>query len=172
MYINVGAYVDEGTMVELYLPAIPAPKVVAADKIEVGVEVPDGGGRRILVVEDNDSVRRLTCRRLSEFGYQVTEAANAVEALEVLAQDPDFDLVFSDIVMPGGLSGVDLAREIAHHFPHVHILLTTGYAEEMLHSPDEGWPMPALLRKPYSQAELAHRIADTLGEGRIKPASR
>ncbi len=171
-HVTITSAPDEGTMVELYLPAIPAPKVVAADKIEVGVEVPDGGGRRILVVEDNDSVRRLTCRRLSEFGYQVTEAANAVEALEVLAQDPDFDLVFSDIVMPGGLSGVDLAREIAHHFPHVHILLTTGYAEEMLHSPDEGWPMPALLRKPYSQAELAHRIADTLGEGRIKPASR
>jgi len=66
--------------------------------------------------------------------------------------------------MPGGLSGLDLARELAFHFPQVRVLLTTGYAEEMLHVPDAGGPMPALLRKPYSQAELAHAIDDVLAE--------
>ncbi len=64
--------------------------------------------------------------------------------------------------MPGGLSGVDLAREVAMHFPHVRVLLTSGYAEEMLHSVDGHAPMPGLLRKPYSQADLARAIADVL----------
>lgn len=100
----------------------------------------------------------------------VAEAGNAVAALEILADDPAFDLVFSDIVLPGGLSGLDLARELAHHLPHMHVLLTTGYAEEILHSPGEGWPMPAMLRKPYSQAELAHALADALAEARTAPA--
>lgn len=163
---------NQGTMVELYLPAIPAPETVFVDAVNSGrAKVPEGNGRRILVVEDNESVRRLTCRRLLELGYETAEASNAVAALEILAHDPTFDLVFSDVVMPGGLSGVELARELAHHFPHVHVLLTTGYAEVMLHLPDEDWPMPGLLRKPYSQADLAHVIADALSEGR-KPAQR
>ncbi|MGD9669465.1 MAG: PAS domain S-box protein [Hyphomicrobiaceae bacterium] len=160
----------EGTMVELFLPAVPAPERVAADSTKTGADVPEGNGRRVLVVEDNDSVRRLTCRRLAELGYMVAEAGNAVAALEILADDPAFDLVFSDIVLPGGLSGLDLARELALHLPHMHVLLTTGYAEEILHSPGEGWPMPAMLRKPYSQAELAHALADALAEARTAPA--
>lgn len=151
-----------GTTVELFLPATPAPNLAPAENPEAGRKVPAGQGRKVLVVEDNDSVRRLTCRRLTELGYIVAEASNAVAALEILAENSAFDLVFSDIVMPGGLSGLDLAREVSHHFPHVHVLLTTGYAEEMLHSPDGGTQMPALLRKPYSQTELAHAIADAL----------
>ena len=111
----------EGTMVELFLPATPVPVTLALAPPAISQEVPEGNGRRVLVVEDNDSVRRLTCRRLSGLGYQVAEAANALAALEVLAEDPTFDLIFSDIVMPGGLSGLDLAREIAYHFPHVHV---------------------------------------------------
>jgi CheY-like chemotaxis protein len=154
----------EGTMVELFLPATPAPAMIAAAPAAVSPQIPEGNGRRVLVVEDNDSVRRLTCRRLSELGYHVAEAANALAALEVLAEDAAFDMIFSDIVMPGGLSGLDLAREVAYHFPHVHVLLTTGYAEEMLHSPVEDLPVPALLRKPYNQAELAHAINNVLAE--------
>ncbi|HRY05869.1 MAG TPA: PAS domain S-box protein [Hyphomicrobiaceae bacterium] len=154
----------EGTMVELYLSAIPAPETHTTNPAGTRTAVPGGDGRRVLVVEDNDNVRRLTCRRLTELGYLVAEAANAVAALEIIAEDPAFNLVFSDIVMPGGLSGLDLARELAFHFPQVRVLLTTGYAEEMLHVPDAGGPMPALLRKPYSQAELAHAIDDVLAE--------
>ncbi len=151
-----------GTTVELFLPAVPVPQAaVSRDQHESG-NVPEGRGRRILVVEDNDSVRRLTCRRLSELGYGVAEAANAAAALEILAEDGNFNLVFSDVVMPGGLSGLDLAREVAHHFPNVRSLLTTGYAEVMLHSADGHELLPGLLRKPYSQADLARAIADAL----------
>ncbi len=153
----------EGTTVELYLPAaVAAPGGASATSTLVSDTVPEGAGRRVLVVEDSDSVRRLACRRLQRLGYGVAQAANAVEALEVLAEDDDFDLVFSDVVMPGGLSGLDLAREMALHFPHVRVLLTTGYAEEMLHSADGHAPVPRLLRKPYSQAHLARAIADVL----------
>ncbi len=152
----------EGTTVELFLPATPAPEGATASVATSSDPMPEGAGRRVLVVEDNDSVRRLTCRRLEELGYGVAQAANAVGALEVLAEDAAFDLVFSDVVMPGGLSGVDLAREVAMHFPQVRVLLTSGYAEEMLHSVDGHAPMPGLLRKPYSQADLARAIADVL----------
>jgi CheY-like chemotaxis protein len=156
--------------VELFLPAVPVSQAAeTCDQQESG-NVPEGGGRHILVVEDNDSVRRLTCRRLSELGYGVAEAANAVAALEILAEDGNFDLVFSDVVMPGGLSGLDLAREVARHFPNVRSLLTTGYAEVMLHSADGHELLPGLLRKPYSQADLARAIADALrGEPDDRP---
>jgi CheY-like chemotaxis protein len=158
-----------GTTVELFLPAVPVPQAAVSGDQHVSGNMPEGEGRRVLVVEDNDSVRRLTCRRLSEVGYEVAGAANAVAALEILTEDGNFDLVFSDVVMPGGLSGLDLAREVAHHFPHVRFLLTTGYAEEMLHFADGRELLPGLLRKPYSQADLARAIADAL---RGKPDGR
>ncbi|MFV0366974.1 MAG: PAS domain S-box protein [Hyphomicrobiaceae bacterium] len=149
-----------GATVEILLPSVKTADN-ATSQAAYGAQIPSGGGQRVLVVEDNESVRRLTQRRLVELGYRVDIAANAVEALELLAADSDFDLVFTDVVMPGGLSGIDLAREIKHHFPHVRVMITTGYAEEVLlrSGMDQ---IPALLRKPYSQSDLARAVAQSL----------
>ncbi len=158
----IASAVGRGTTVELFLPAVSAtPDIAAADSAQS--RLPQGKGHRVLVVEDNAAVRRLTCRRLVDLGYDVAEAHNAVAALEQLAEDQTFDLVFTDIVMPGGMSGLDLARDIAQHFPRVRVVLTTGYAEEMLRPAEQVEPPPGLIRKPYGQSELARTLATALG---------
>ncbi len=158
--VTIASAPGAGTKVEIILPAVRMANTATSQNGQ-GAQVIQGGGQRVLVVEDNDSVRRLTQRRLIELGYRVDLACNAVEALELLAVDAKFDLVFTDVVMPGGLSGLDLAREIGHHFPHVRVMITTGYAEEVLDRSDLEH-MPALLRKPYSQSDLARAMARTL----------
>lgn len=163
-HASISSEPDCGATVELFLPAVPMPEKVQREAALLPAQIPDGKGQRILVVEDNDRVRRLTSRRLADLGYQVGEAANGVTALEALAAGQLYDLVFTDVVMPGGLSGLDLAREIAHHFPGIGVVLTTGYAEEMLQPTEPLEPMPVVLRKPYSQAELAHCIAQALSD--------
>lgn len=160
-HATITSEIGRGTTVEVYLPAVPATSAVDEQPVVKG-PLPTGHGRRILVVEDNESVRRLTRRRLEDLGYAVTDAQNAVAALEFLAANRDFDLVFTDVVMPGGMSGIDLAREVATHFPGTAVLLTTGYAEEMLHLHGGPGPAPGLIRKPYSQAELARTVAAVL----------
>ncbi|MFN3867706.1 MAG: PAS domain S-box protein [Hyphomicrobiaceae bacterium] len=160
-HVTIASAVGRGTTVELLLPAVREDGAVPAPPA-AGVATTFGNGERILVVEDNDSLRRLTRRRLVELGYRVIEAENGVVALEVLATERDIDLVFSDVVMPGGINGVDLAREIRRHFPRVAVVLTTGYADAIL-AQDEGDSADRIvLRKPYHQSELARTVAEAL----------
>ena len=160
-HATIASAVSRGTTVELLLPAVAEagemPVVEAPPQT-----APRGMGRRILVVEDNDSVRRLALRRLTELGYAVEEAENGVKALEILAAGADIDLVFSDVVMPGGINGVDLAREVRWHFPDVAVVLTTGYAEAMLTLDEHESAGQIILRKPYHQSELARTLAEAL----------
>ena len=160
-HASIASAVGRGTTVELFLPAV-AETVEEHSPLPAATGAPLGEGRRVLVVEDNASVRRLTSRRLLELGYRVDEAPNAVEALEVLAAHSGYDLVFTDVVMPGGLSGLDLAREVSHHFPHIAVVLTTGYAEQMLNEGDLAHCGHMLIRKPYHQETLARTLADAL----------
>ena len=83
-------------------------------------------GETVLLVEDNTQVRNVTALRLKNLGYQVIEAENAPAAIDVLRSGKAVDLVFSDVVMPGGMSGFGLARWIREHMPAVRILLTSG----------------------------------------------
>ncbi|MGE0856946.1 MAG: PAS domain S-box protein, partial [Hyphomicrobiaceae bacterium] len=153
-HATISSESGHGTTVELYLPA--AVEVArAAEVVEKSVALPTGNGRRVLVVEDNDSVRRLARRQIEALGYTVEDVANGIEALERLAVSADFDVVFSDVVMPGGLSGTDLAREVERHFPGIAVVLTTGYAEEMIAGTGSGAARHNLIRKPYSQTALA-----------------
>jgi PAS domain S-box-containing protein len=171
-HVTITSAVGRGTTVELFLPAV-AETVEEHTVAPTATGAPLGGGRRVLVVEDNDSVRRLTSRRLVELGYVVDEAPSAVEALEVLASHSGYDLVFTDVVMPGGLSGLDLAREVSHHFPHIAVVLTTGYAEQMLTDADLAHTEHVLIRKPYHQVTLARALAEALEQhGAVSGHSR
>lgn len=164
-HATIASAIDKGTTVELYLPAVQeAAEILPKAQSQTGV--PRGHGRRVLVVEDNDSVRRLTSRRLAELGYVVDEAPNAVDALEVLANSPPFDLVFTDILMPGGLSGLDLAREVSRLFPGVAVVLTTGYSDEVMTRDDAAATGLMVIRKPYHQAVLARTLADAIERNR------
>ena len=121
-----------------------------------------GGAERILLVEDNVPLRRATARQLTELGYRVLEAEHAVSALLILAGAEPVDLLFTDVVMPGTMDGLDLAHEAARLRPGLRVLLTSGFPG--VRGADiraGGYPLP-LLNKPYSRDALARRIRRVL----------
>jgi CheY-like chemotaxis protein len=114
----------------------------------------------VLVVEDNPDVAAFACTILEELGYVTRRAGTAVEALTVLAASDPIHAVFSDVVMPGGISGVELAAELRSSHPHVALVLATGYSEQLAR---EGVPKDAeTLAKPYHPDELAAALARAL----------
>jgi len=151
----------KGTTVRLYLPraevqsdapvASPAESVPLSENSEV-----------VLVVEDNADVREITLQRVEGLGYIALEAESGPAAIRVLESGEHIDVVLSDIVMAGGMSGYDVAGWISQHAPQVKVVLTTGYAaEEAQHDPLEIGGRP-ILRKPYRRAELAVALYDAL----------
>lgn len=127
------------------------------------LDTPVGGdGETVLVVEDNPDVRRVTVERLEVLGYQVLEAEDAPAALAALKAGKHVDLVFSDVVMPGGMSGFELARRIRELWPSQKLLLASGYTGEITEGGGNRIPGLKVLRKPYGQAELARSIRSAL----------
>jgi CheY-like chemotaxis protein len=114
----------------------------------------------VLVVEDEHRLRQLMVGQLTGLGYRVLEASNAAAALELLGQHPEVQLLYSDLVMPGGLSGLDLARRVMEAYPQVRVVLTTGYGE--LTGDIASDINLRVLRKPYRQAELQRMLRDSL----------
>ncbi len=111
-------------------------------------------------MEDNEALRRVVVRQLRELGYSVVEADNAAAALEILEREP-VDVVFSDVMMPGGTTGFDLARIARVRFPATRIVLTSGFAEVNLNQGDA--PVEArLLSKPYRKDDLARAMREAL----------
>ena len=112
----------------------------------------------ILVVEDNPLVREHVVGLISTFGYQVVEAQNGPEALLILQSDVRVDLLFTDMVMPGGMSGVDLAKKANELRPQLLVLYTTGFSPEGL-TGDKAPAGDVLISKPYRKAELGNKLA-------------
>lgn len=160
---HVGVYseVGHGTTIHLYLPRLLAGGALSAAGA-AGDPLPLAQGETILVVEDNPQVRTLTVERLRRLGYRVRDAENGPTALALLDAGQTAHLVFSDVVMPGGLSGFDLARSIVERTPGQRILLTSGFAEDMARGNDRSLADQHILRKPYSLAELASAIRRAL----------
>lgn len=162
-HITIYSELDVGTTVNLYL---------ARHDSEVERRSRDDGvdkeskpsGELILVVEDDKRVRRLTLTRLQELGYNVLEAASGSEALEILNSQDGVDLVFTDLVMPGGMSGYDLCEQVRKAGYETKLLLTSGYAEELAHEDRLKSENLRLLRKPYRQADLAGAIRRALDD--------
>jgi CheY-like chemotaxis protein len=149
---EIESQLGKGTTVMLRLPRAHG-IAEANEPASKSVPLPADSGR-ILVVEDDPNVAVVVVQMLKEMGYELRKASNAEEALEILETDQQFDLVFSDVVMPGGINGIDLAEKIQHWYPTIRVLLTTGYARTSLPSDYS----VAILRKPYGPQELAHAI--------------
>jgi CheY-like chemotaxis protein len=113
---------------------------------------------RVLIVEDDAFVAELAADMLCELGFESTIAHSAKEALEQLSKRKP-NLIFSDIVMPGGITGIELARKVRERFPELPILLTTGYSEQV--AATHGFPV---LQKPYELNALANALGDVLKE--------
>ena len=120
-----------------------------------------GAGETILVVEDNPAMRRVVGRQIRDLGYRVLECDRAAAALDEL-QRARVDLLFTDVVMPGGLDGVELARLARERWPGLKIMLTSGFPEARLNADTALQSTLLLLSKPYSKEELAATLRAAL----------
>jgi len=149
--------IDRAATLTEQLAALGACDLAPLDADRSALPVPPPAARIpcVLVVEDDPNVAALAVTALEEQGLRVVLASNAIEALERLTTCGRVDVVFSDIVMPGGLSGIDLARRLEVSHPGIPVLLATGFSREALGTDAMRFPV---LPKPYSVAELGRRI--------------
>jgi PAS domain S-box-containing protein len=152
--VTIYSELGKGTTVNLYLPRARR-RTEEETPSDAAPQLDAGRGETVLIVEDDDRVRRLTARRLQDLGYRVLEAGHGAEALTILAETPDVEIVFSDLVMPGGMSGFDLARQVRERYPRAHLILTSGYSAELMNPAEIAQRDLQVLRKPYRQSELA-----------------
>ena len=159
-HIKLYSELGEGTTVKLYLPrtydtqveALPNPSPTAVS----------GGSETILVVEDDDLVRTYVERQLRSLGYQVIIARNGGEALQALYRQPQIDLLFTDVMMPGGMNGPQLAQAAQQLRPGLKLLYTSGYTENAIVHQGRLDPGVHLLNKPYRLQDLAQAIRRVL----------
>jgi CheY-like chemotaxis protein len=159
---HVGIYSEpgQGTTLKLYLPRALGPRA-AAERAASELE-PRGGAETVLVVEDDEPVRRLAALELRAMGYHVLTAASGAEALQVLRADPPVDLLFTDIVMPGGMTGRELADAACRMRPGLHVLYTSGYTDNAIVHHGRLDAGVQLLSKPYRRADLARAVRQAL----------
>jgi CheY-like chemotaxis protein len=158
---------DLGTSFGLYFPALarPAPKHNDADLADQKANPSTRGhGETILVVEDNPKVRKLSLERIRDLGFRVLHADSGDHAYRMLRDGVQVDLVFSDLVMPGALNGYDLAAKITAEFPNLKVLLTSGYASDVITGAMAHNRLYDILHKPYRQSDLARRLQALLAE--------
>jgi PAS domain S-box-containing protein len=161
-HINVYSEQNAGTTFRLYLPREPLADAAVLSPGQHQASTPDSGhGETVLVVEDNVAMRRVVRRQLTVLGYRVVEADTAHAALELLEREPA-TLMFSDIVMPGNLSGVDLARTVMERWPDMKIVLTSGFPDHRVGANGGSIPGIRVLGKPYRRDDLARLLREVL----------
>lgn len=166
-HVRVYSEVGSGTSVRLYLPvekterdeATNADPAVIADEEEVG------GWETVLVVEDQSDVRNVAIGLLEYLGYKVLSAERGEEALEILRSSEEIDLLFTDIMMPGGMDGKDLAKAARQVRPDLPVLFATGYAESAILREGDIKTSANLVTKPYRRTDLAAKIRHVLDNG-------
>lgn len=158
-HVRIRSQLDAGTTVELYLPR-HAPQADEA-MIAAGSTWDESrlrGQERVLLVEDDPDIRQFVARSLAAFGYTVREAANGREALTLLASEVTFDLLLSDMTMPGGIGGHELVLEARRQRPGIRVLLMSGFSDAASQLPADC----ALLEKPFRKQDLARAVRLTL----------
>jgi PAS domain S-box-containing protein len=160
-HVKIYSEVGEGTTVKLYLPRVHAEQDVAET---VPPTVIAGGSKDeyILVVEDDADVRRYSSETLSELGYKILEADSGIAALKLIEADPSIQVLFTDVGLPGGMNGRQLADEARKRRPDLKVLFTSGYARNAIVHDGRLDAGVELLTKPFTQAALAAKLRDIL----------
>jgi signal transduction histidine kinase/CheY-like chemotaxis protein len=161
-HVNIYSELGHGTVVKLYLPRALGASVTSPEPVDH--LMPVGGQETILVVEDDDMVRRYACQQLRSMGYRVIEVDNGSSALALIEQRPDVDLLFTDVVMPGGMNGRALADAARQLRPTLRVLYTSGYTENAIVHHGRLDPGVQLLAKPYRLVDLSRAIRSALAQ--------
>ncbi|AQS87801.1 multi-sensor hybrid histidine kinase [Neoasaia chiangmaiensis NBRC 101099] len=151
---------NEGTTIEMLFPVVDQASFTPA--INALPEMNLQGHETILIVEDRADVGDLAESFLEDFGYNTLRAENAEEALHQLRSEAEIDLLFTDLIMPGSMNGVMLAREARHLRPTISCLLTTGYARASLEREDAGGAEFDVIDKPYRKQDLGRKVRHIL----------
>jgi CheY-like chemotaxis protein len=160
-YVTVDSEVGRGTTVKLYLPRASSSGGQAAKAAPLATRK-TGGSEVILVVENDERVRRTAVNLLRKQGYEVLEASTGGEALRLVDTLRHLDLLFTDVSLPDGMKGTDLAKEVRNRRPETRILFTSGYAETAMARDGSAENGTFLLLKPYRKGELADKVRDIL----------
>jgi CheY-like chemotaxis protein len=162
-FVNIHSRPDEGTTVELFLPkALGLADEEEPDTAERGLV--HGSGETVLVVEDDPRVLDFTTRLCSRLGYVPIAATNAREALQALGDTPDVAVLFSDMILPGGVNGVELALRARRVRPDLPVLLTSGYADPSILELQQSLPGVGMISKPFDTMTLATSLRSLLDE--------
>ncbi|WP_297772947.1 PAS domain S-box protein [uncultured Roseovarius sp.] len=161
--LKIYSEVGEGTTVKLYFPQSESEVAEVSSEIDMPI-LPRGLGEHILVVEDDPHVRRNVVKMIEGLGYRVTEAMNAARALELLDVSDDIVMLFTDIVMPGGMNGSELATAALQRRPDLCVLYTSGYTENAIVHQGRLDPGVQLLSKPYRRYDLALKLRTVLSQ--------
>jgi PAS domain S-box-containing protein len=161
-HVQIYSEVGEGTAVKIYLPRYFGEDNLPDEIERRAIETSAIGAETILVVEDDDALRIYSVEVLNDLGYSVLAASNSVSALELIERRKDIDLLFTDIVMPGGMNGRQLADEAARLQPGLKVLFTTGYTRNAIVHEGRLDPGVNMISKPFTFQELGSRIRDIL----------
>jgi PAS domain S-box-containing protein len=165
-HIKIYSELGHGTTIKLYLPRAAAQTAEKEQPADAGTPT---GTETILVVEDNPNVRKTVIRQLHDLGYQTIEADSGGAALELVRKGIEFDLLLTDVVMPGGITGYQLAEQARAERPGLRVLFTSGYTE-LASAPALGSDHQ-LLSKPYRKQELGHAVRAVLDGPAPPPAA-
>jgi CheY-like chemotaxis protein len=157
-HVRIYSELGEGTTVKIYLP-----RHLGADEDPAEISRPSDparaiGAESVLLVEDDDALRAYGVELLNDLGYNVLAATNAAGALEIIDRGHEIDLLFTDVVMPGGMNGRELADEAIRRRPRLKVLLTTGYTRNAIVHQGRLDPGLQMIGKPFTYQELGTRI--------------
>jgi len=161
-YISVSSEEGVGTAFQILLPRAEGMDITKDEMEDASELLPEGHGT-ILAVDDEEGLLELAKESLESLGYRVLTATRGKEAMAMLAQTADISLLFSDVVMPGGINGYELAEHAMARHPNIKVLLTSGYTEKEVIRDTSSYLTENMLNKPYTQAELAKSVSTVLG---------
>ena len=160
-YIDINSGPGIGTSFYIYLPR-STHKISAHQKNKLEEEHITGGSETVLIVDDEPELLKMAKIALEEQGYHILTANNGPEALKQLNEESQIDLLVSDIVMPGGMNGYELAQQATSKKPELKVLLSSGYSENTMKTKEQACYDSNILKKPYTLSELIKNIRDTL----------
>jgi CheY-like chemotaxis protein len=161
-FVYIDSERGKGTAVRLYLPRAEIEQLQPGPDLSKPAGLPNGN-ETILVVEDSPAVRATAVSLLESLGYRVLQANDGPSALKLVDEHLDIDLVLSDVVMPGGMKGPDLARHVLKRRPDVKLLYMSGYADDAGFRDGAFEPYAELISKPFQSEELARKLREVLG---------